>query len=162
MKWEQAEVTLRPETSDDVTFLEELVFSVREGEIGFRELLLGERTRILKEQARLQSADYHKRFPGAHFVIIQLAGKPIGRFYVDHTEERLRVIELSIMPLYQRHGIGHHLMKSVLAEGMRIQVPVVLSVEIGNPAQGFYEKLGFTVQKTGASHHAMMWTPLMK
>ncbi|MFT6241520.1 MAG: ribosomal protein S18 acetylase RimI-like enzyme [Akkermansiaceae bacterium] len=39
---------------------------------------------------------------------------------------------------------------------------IVLSVEIGNPALGFYEKLGFTIQKTGASHHTMMWTPLMK
>ena len=92
--WKLAEVSLRPETPEDGSFVEELIFAVREGEPGFRDLPVDERTPLLKEQARLQSADYRRKFPHAHYLIIVASGHPVGRFYIDHTPDHLRIVDL--------------------------------------------------------------------
>ncbi|MDB4412531.1 GNAT family N-acetyltransferase [bacterium] len=155
--WQLANVSLRPEAESDSTFVEELVIAIREGEPGFRDLPAEERTSLLKEQVRLQSADYRRKFPQAHFLIIMASGHPVGRFYIDHTPDRLRIVDLSILPDYQGHGIGHQLMKSVLAEGTRTSLPVRLSVMIGNPALDFYLKLGFVTIDKLESHLRMEW-----
>jgi|MEHZ01.3.fsa_nt_MEHZ010861193.1_3 ribosomal protein S18 acetylase RimI-like enzyme len=157
--WKKAEVSLRPEISEDIPFLEELVFTIREGEPGFRDLALTERTTLLKEQACLQRAHYRKVYPAAHFMIVEADGRPIGRYYVYQASDHLLIVELSITPAFQGHGIGSQLMKSSLAEAMRTKMPVRLSVEIGNPAISFYEGLGFVWERTEASHHGMVWMP---
>ncbi|MFT6864747.1 MAG: ribosomal protein S18 acetylase RimI-like enzyme [Akkermansiaceae bacterium] len=155
----EAEVSLRPETPEDFSFLEELVFAVREGEAGFRELLLSERIALLKEQTRLQVHHYRKVYPNAHFMLIEAEGKPVGRYYVHQALDHLLIVELSILPAFQGHGIGRQLIKSAQAEAIRTKVPVRLSVEMENPAMLFYEGLGFVRTKTEASHQAMVWMP---
>ncbi len=135
------------------------MIAVREGEAGFRDLLPSERTRLLKEQARLQITHYRKVYPAAHFMIIEAAGRPVGRYYVHQALDHLLIVELSILPAFQGHGIGRQLIKSAQAEAIRTKIPVRLSVEVGNPAISFYEGLGFVRTKTEASHHAMGWTP---
>ncbi|MGJ8695239.1 MAG: GNAT family N-acetyltransferase [Verrucomicrobiaceae bacterium] len=155
--WQLAEVSLRPQTDGDISFIEDLVIAVREREPGFCELAAEERTRILREQSKLQLADYGRKFPQGHFLIIEASGRAIGRFYVNHASDHIRVVELSVLPDYQGHGIGQQLMKSVLAEGTRTGVPVRLSVALGNPAFTFYETLGFRETGRGESHLRMEW-----
>jgi GNAT superfamily N-acetyltransferase len=157
--WKLAEVSLRPESAEDASFIDELVIAVRETEPGFRDLPVEERTRLLIEQSQLQQADYRRKFPQAHFLVIVASGKLVGRFYVNHTSNHIRVVELSILPDYQGHGIGIQLMKSVLAEGTRTGLPVRLSMAIGNPVLSFYDKLGFGVVAKTDSHHGMEWIP---
>lgn len=157
--WQSAEVSLRPETPDDASFLEELVFAVREEEPGFRELPLDERSALLKEQARFQASHYRRVYPTAHFLIIEAGGNPVGRYYIYQAPDHLLVVELSILPDFQGLGIGRELLKSVQAEAVRTKMPVRLSVEVGNPAMSFYEGMGFVREKTEASHHGMVWRP---
>ena len=104
-----AEISLRPESAEDAPFIDELVIAVSEMERGFRDLPVDERTRLLVEQSRLQQADYRRKFPQAHFLVIVVSGKLVGRFYVNHTTNHTRVVELSVLPDYQGHGIGHQL-----------------------------------------------------
>jgi len=156
---QSAEVSLRPEVEEDWPFIEELVFATRENEPGFNGLLLGERTSLLKEQARLQAAHYRKQFPSAHFLIIEVGGQRAGRYYLNQVADHFHVVELSILPEYQGHGIGHQLMKSIQAEAVRVNLPVRLRVAKGNPARSFYEKLGFMIRNTGETHHALVWKP---
>lgn len=118
--------------------------------------------RLLKEQSKLQLADYGRKYPQGNFLIIGVSGKAVGRFYVNHASDHIRVVELSIFPDYQGHGIGQQQMKSVLAEGTWTGIPVRLSVELGNPALSFYEALGFRETGRGESHLWMEWkaTPI--
>lgn len=154
-----AQVSTRPETPEDSSFLGDLYFSVRELEPGFASQPLDERSRVLRDQARLQSIHYHKVFPHAHFLVVEVDGKPVGRFCVNQFNDHLLVVDLSILPDFQGHGIGSQLIKSVLAESTRTGMPVGVSVEIGHPARSFYERMGFAIFKNTESHHVMQWVP---
>lgn len=156
--WRQAGVSLRPQTEADLPFVEELVIAVREDEPGFRHLLPDERVRLLKEQHQLQWSHYRKVFPAAHFLLILADGQPVGRFYLDHAADHLRVIELSILPDYQGHGIGRRLMETIQAEAARRRHPVRLSVVNGNPVERFYATLGFVRDGLNGSHLRMRWS----
>ncbi len=157
--WQSAEVSLRPEVEEDWPFVEELVFATRENEPGFSGLPLGERTSLLKEQARLQATHYRKQFSSAHFLIIEVGGRRAGRYYLNQAADHFHVIELSILPEYQKHGIGHQLMKSAQAEAIRMNLPVRLRVARGNPARKFYQGLGFKITGTGETHDSLEWVP---
>lgn len=156
--WTSAEISLRAETEDDASFLEELVIAVRETELGYRELPVAERNHLLKEQNRLQLTHYRKNYPTAFFLIVEADSKPVGRLYLDHQAERIHIVELSLLPDFQGHGIGHQLLKNVQAEATRTQVPITLSVAHGNPAQSFYERLGFQSSGSTDTHLKMKWT----
>lgn len=157
--WTLAEVSLRPERDDDLGFLQDLVLATRENEPGYCELPADQRNQLLREQEELQRNHYRTHFPRAHFLIVEANGKPIGRFYLDHRPDTILVVELSLLPDYQGHGIGSQLIKTVLGEATRTRVTVTLSVVIGNPALQFYQHLGFQVQSKGETHHQMKWSP---
>ncbi|MEM0896234.1 MAG: GNAT family N-acetyltransferase [Verrucomicrobiota bacterium] len=153
-----ANISLRPQTSGDEAFLSDLVIATREVEPGYRELVPQERTRLLKDQCRIQSAGYRKEFPNAFFLVVEANTKPIGRFYVDHTPGHIRVVELSLLPKFQGHGIGTQLMKTILAEATRTQIPILLSVVVWNHgAFRFYEKLGFRQVEQSETHARLRW-----
>lgn len=155
----QTQISLRPETADDFEFIKELVIAIRESEPGFCLLLAGERTRILEEQADLQRRHYQKVYPSAHFTIIEANGKPIGRYYVHQASDHFLVVELSLLPNFQRFGIGAQLIRSTQAEAIRVGKPVRLSVQLGNPATSFYQKLSFQTGAKTATHQTLIWTP---
>lgn len=160
--WTAAEISLRAETADDASFLEELVIAVREGELGYRELPADVRNRLLKQQNQLQLTHYRKKFPKAFFLIVEANSKPVGRLYLNHLAERIHVIEFSLLPEMQGHGIGHQLLKNIQAEAIRTQVPIALSVSHGNPAETFYQRLGFQATGSTDTHLRMQWQPPAK
>lgn len=145
--WHLAEVSLRPEMEEDALFLEDLVLAIRDSEIGYRDFAPGLRTELLRQQGQWQAAHYRTAFPNAYFLIIEVAGKRAGRLYLAHLPEEIRVIDLSIDPTYQSHGIGTELLKRVQAEATRSAMPVRLAVIQDSAARIFYERLGF--YKTG-------------
>lgn len=141
----QATVALRPETADDLPFLRELYLSVRDGEVGFRDLLPTTRTAILEQQFEWQHAQYRAANPQGWFTIVMVDDKPGGRFYLVRLADSLRVVDISLLPEFRGHGIGTQLMLNVRAESIRTGLPIRLSVVAGNAAGGFYKHLGFQV-----------------
>ena len=154
-------ISARPQTPADADFIEDLVIAVRENELGYRELPPTERNKLLREQNHLQLAHYLRVYPQAHYSIIEADKKPIGRLYVDQSPTHIHIVELSILPDFQGHGIGKTYVESIMAESIRTKVPITLSVTKDNSALRFYEKLGFQTRKvTSPTHHVMYWKPL--
>jgi ribosomal protein S18 acetylase RimI-like enzyme len=56
--------------------------------------------------------------------------------------------QIYLFPEYQRLGIGTALLKQLMEESDRTDVPVRLRVIAVNPAKRFYEGLGFVVTET--------------
>ncbi|MEX0331517.1 MAG: GNAT family N-acetyltransferase [Puniceicoccaceae bacterium] len=151
-----ANVTLRPETEEDKSFLLELFISTREQAFGFGDLSPTDRTPLLREQFELQHGQY-KLYPHAWFTIIIVANQPAGRLYVSQSPKEMRVIDLSLLPAYQNKGIGSQLLKNLQAEATRTQLPLRLYVDNLNPAYNFYTRLGFRRIGETASHIHMQW-----
>ena len=152
-----ASISLRSETTEDEPFLRDLYLSVRDCETGIRELDPGARTRLLQEQFQFQRSDYRLRYPHANFLIVQANEQPAGRFYLNHAADSIHVIDISLLPEFQGHGVGSTLIRTVQAEARRSGRAVTLFAHPRRAGSGFYQRLGFVQKSVLGEHAALRW-----
>lgn len=150
---------LRPIKSSDLPFLSKLYASTREEELAVLDWSDEQKAAFLQMQFEAQHQFYQEQFPNSAFDVISLNGKPIGRLYVDHREDEIRIVDIALLPRYRQRGVGSHYLHRILGEGETAQLPVKIHVEHNNPALQLYIKLGFQhVDDTGV-YYLMVWTP---
>lgn len=135
---------LRPGTGDDADFLFGLYATSRAEELDRTGWDAATRTAFLRMQLTAQQTHYTACYPDAQFNIVEQDGCPVGRLYVDRSEQMIRVIDIALLPAFRGRGIGTTLLRNVLAEASTLGRVVTLHVECFNPARRWYEWLGFT------------------
>jgi len=138
-------ITLRPGNAGDAEFLFRVYAASRIGEFAATGWDAQVQEAFLRQQFAAQAQQYQLHYPDADFLVIEDCGRVIGRFYVARKPEEIRIIDISLIPEFQRRGIGTQLIRDLLAEGAAIGKPVRLHVERFNPAARLYERLGFRV-----------------
>lgn len=148
-------VSLRPETADDVEFLEALYFSVRRDEFAAAnwpgEVLRG----FLASQFRIQTAQYAANYPAMERWIVENRGYRIGRLYTLRAKTELRVVDISLVPESRNQGIGTALVSGLCREADQAGLPFRLHVEQRNPALHLYRRLGFIEKDTSGVYWLM-------
>lgn len=91
--------------------------------------------------------------------IIVLSGKEIGVISIERKPDEIYLDKLFILPDYQGWGIGTHLIRGLLEEGLSQGVPVRLGVLKVNPARRLYERLGFVVEGEEGVAYLMVAAP---
>jgi GNAT superfamily N-acetyltransferase len=135
---------LRPQIGDDGPFLRELFISRR-----WQETLAAtgwndqQRLAFLHSQADLQQQHYARQYADAAFMLITQHSQPIGRLCVLHSDNEVRLVDLALLPAWQRQGLGTALLEAVVALADQAGKPCTLSVEPFSPAHRLYERLGF-------------------
>ncbi|ETW97209.1 MAG: hypothetical protein ETSY1_23575 [Candidatus Entotheonella factor] len=125
--------TLRPSKQDDFEF----IFQLNKTNMRhYVEALRGWDDEAEREDMRRQFQ------PGADSIIL-IEGKEAGILGVDHYPSCIDLRHIEILPAYQRRGIGTAIIRDLLAEAERSQLPVTLIVLQINPAKRLYERLGF-------------------
>ena len=137
------QVVFRPITKDDQPFLYTLYASTREDEIAQTGWTDFEKENFLRQQFVAQHQFYTEQFSGADFNIIQIDDKPVGRLYIDHREDEIRLIDIALIPDYRSRGIGSGLLSDIITDAAKVKKPVRIHVEKYNPALRLYERLGF-------------------
>lgn len=138
-------ITLRPTGDDDAEFLFRVYAAARAAELaatGWDDQL---QEAFLRQQFAAQTGHYRLHYPNADFLVIEEHGQPIGRFYIARQADEIRLLEIALLPEFQRRGIGTRLVRDLLVEGTAAGQPVRLHVERFNPAARLYERLGFRV-----------------
>lgn len=139
---ENLHLGLRPQTEADWPFLRDLFVSRRWAEAcaasGWND---AQRLAFLHSQAELQQRHYAQQFASADFLLIEQHHSAIGRLCVLRAEREVRVIDIALLPDWQRQGIGSAVMRAVLYEAGDLACS--LSVEAFSPARRLYERLGF-------------------
>jgi [ribosomal protein S18]-alanine N-acetyltransferase len=154
--------TIRPATTGDIPFLEQMLYEAAAWDAGrerrlFREVLDHPRsTRYIKGWGH----------PGDSGLVAESAGgKPIGAAWYGlfpssepaygYVSSAVPEITLAVVPEYRGQGVGSALLAALvrLARDSAID-SVSLSVEQSNPAARLYERQGF--RKTGTS--GASWT----
>jgi len=138
-------VTLRPRTSADVEFLYHAYAVSRAAEFaasGWDDQMLDA---FLRQQFAAQDQHYQRHYGAGDDLIVEVSGRAIGRLYVARQTDEIRIVDIVILPDFQRRGIGTGLIRELLAEGAAAGKPVRLHVERFNPAVGLYQRLGFRV-----------------
>ncbi len=136
-------IDLRPLRSGDEAFLFGLFFQARCGSfapLGWPEAQL---QAFLRSQFDLQQAHYRRSFPGLDSSVITVDGADAGRVDVDWGGEALHVVDIVLSPAFQSRGIGSRVLDRFIQQAEARRLPVDLHVEVENPAQRLYRRLGF-------------------
>ncbi len=151
------ELRLRPETEADLPFLERLYASTRLEELRPVPWSEAQKAEFLSSQFSLQRSHYLTHYPDANLDVVELRGAPVGRLYVQRQSDELRVMDIALLPEYQRQGVGGRLLKPLLEEAGQAELPVTLHVEHQNQARLWYERLGFVVVEDIGVYLLMRW-----
>jgi ribosomal protein S18 acetylase RimI-like enzyme len=141
-------VTLRPEREADRDFRYRLFCESRQPEFA---LLLSPDAyqQVMAHQFHAQTVGYRSQFPQARFDIIEMGGRPIGRIVVDRPGTRLHIIDQAIVPELRNQGIGTAVMRALMDEAARSDLPMWLEVASENdPSMRLYLRLGFVPIET--------------
>lgn len=152
-------VAYRPVEDGDLPFLAEVYASTRREELAPLPWTEAEKDGFLRSQFEAQRRHYEEHFPDCAFLVIERAGDPVGRLYVDRREDEIRLVDIALLPESRGNGLGTAILKRVLEEGRRKGLPVRIHVERENPARRLYERLGFREGGEHGVYLLMEWSP---
>jgi ribosomal protein S18 acetylase RimI-like enzyme len=153
----QPQIALRPTRTEDDSFLRQVYASTRMEEMALVDWSEGQKEAFLSMQFDAQDRYYREHFETAQFQIIELEGRPIGRLYVDRTENEILVIDIALLPQQRNAGIGNALLRDLLAEAANSGKTVRIHVERFNPALRLYRRLGFSEVAEEGLYLLMEW-----
>jgi ribosomal protein S18 acetylase RimI-like enzyme len=111
---------------------------------------------FLRMQFHLQHSQYMRSYQNPSFDIILENDVPGGRFYVDRRADECRLIDIALLPEFQRRGIAAALLKALLREADDNGIPVTLHVEKNNPVLDYYQRLGFRIEEDRGVYYFMV------
>jgi len=149
-------ISLRPERPDDEALLFAVFASTREEELALTNWDAATRQAFLRQQFAAMRQGYRGMFPTGEFLIVELAGQPVGRLVVNQSENEVRVVDIALLPAQRNQQIGTVLMRQICAAAAK---PVRLSVFKNNRASDWYQRLGFTRTGEQGFYDELEWRP---
>lgn len=142
-------------TPEDDAFLLALYGSTRAEELGQVEWAEGQQEAFLRWQFDMQRREYDTRFPDARHQLILINDEPAGRIWVGEDQEQIRLLDISLLPQFQKRGAGTKLLRELMAEAGRAgKLLRHMVFVLNNDAHRFYERMGFVViEDVGAYKH---------
>ena len=155
----QNDISFRPITDEDKDFLYKVFFSTRIDELAYTEFSDSEKDDFLRMQFRMQHTFYMENYTETDFLIIMKKGFPIGRIYLSHWKDQIRIVDIALLPEYRNNGIGTRLIKDVMEEARCKNIFVSAHVEKYNPALRLYDRLGFKGAEDREVYLYIIWVP---
>jgi ribosomal protein S18 acetylase RimI-like enzyme len=153
-------IKLRLFLGKDLAFLKEVYFSTREEELQQVSDWTDEmKASFLTQQFEAQHEYYQKNYVGAEFFVIEKGKEKIGRlYYMEGFEGAIRIIDIALLPKFQKKGFGTIILKGIFERAKEIQQNVTIHVESFNPAMKLYRKMGFKkISETNGVYHLLEW-----
>lgn len=150
----KSRLTQRPVVENDRAFLFEVYASTRQAELAQTGWDDAQIDAFLRGQFEAQDRYYHEVYADAAYEVLLWDGVRAGRLYVGRWDKEIGIIDIALLPGFQRQGIGSGLLQNLFAEADRVQKPVRIHVEKFNPALQWYTRLGFvTIADLGVYLH---------
>ncbi|MBJ7310374.1 GNAT family N-acetyltransferase [Rugamonas sp. CCM 8940] len=112
---------------------------------------------LVRLQFKAQQQYYQAQFPLAAAQLVLLDDSPVGRIIVERGATELRLVDICLLPGFQRRGIGQRLLRLLMEQAAQAALPLRLSVLLDNPAQHLYQRLGFVAGAVAGIHLSMEW-----
>ena len=151
-------LSLRRVTDADANFLLSVYKSTRADELGQVEWGEGQQDAFIKWQFDLQRREYDARFPDAEYCVILIDDRPAGRIWIGSDENQIRLLDIAVLPEFQKRGAGTLLLRRLIDESIRAGKTLRHMVFVlNNDAHRFYERLGFVVIEEFGAYKHMEW-----
>ena len=152
-------VNFRTINQEDEPFLYQVYASTREEELKVVPWSKQEKVAFLKMQFEAQHKYYQEQYSKANYWVIEQQNKPIGRLYLDYRPDEVRIIDIAILSEHRNQGIGSQILRDILGEAEKRELPVRIHVEQNNPALNLYNRLGFKQIGDTGVYFLMEWQP---
>ncbi len=134
---------LRPATDSDDELFRNIYASTREDELAVTGWTALQKEQFLAQQFAAQDHAYRNHYPGAEFWVIQADELDAGRLYLHQRQRELWIMDLALLPRYRNQGNGTRVLQAVLEAASKAGLTAGIHVEVFNPAQRLYQRLGF-------------------
>lgn len=153
-------LTLRARTDADLPFVAALYASTRTEELAATGWPEAARVAFLAQQHEAQHAHYTAHYAGMEALILEYAGRAIGRLYLLDRPAETRIVDIALMPEVRGRGFGTALLTDLIAEAERTGRTLSIHVEQTNRARTLYQRFGFRVQAAaGGIYDLWEWHP---
>ncbi len=152
-------ITFKAISSKDMAFLSSLYATTRWQEVLQAPWSHQQRVDFLQQQFDAQHTHYQSHYPNAEYLLIVKNNERIGRIYLDRDETSICLIDIALLPAFNKKGIGTRILKLVLNEAQNSHKKVVIHVEKYNPAYQWYIKHEFVQIEDKGVHQYMEWYP---
>ncbi|HEV7395852.1 MAG TPA: GNAT family N-acetyltransferase [Pyrinomonadaceae bacterium] len=152
-------ISLRNVTSEDEAFLLAVYASTRAAELAQVPWTDEQREAFLRMQFQAQHSHYRERYPDADYKVIMRDDEPVGRLYLLREPDKMRILDITVLPAFGNCGIGAGLIQDVLDEGARTNRKVHIYVENFNPSLAFFQKRNFSVLEEDGFNLLLEWNP---
>lgn len=154
----EEQITLRPVTPADESFLLELYASTRADEMALLPWSDEQKRAFVLTQFNAQQDHYQKTYPDANHDIILFKGRLVGRLYVARLETEIRIVDITIHPRDRNRGIGSNLLGRLVVEASVCGKLLRIYIESFNPSLRLFERLGFSRSDEQGIHVLMEWS----
>lgn len=152
-------ITLRSFSASDQPFVFELYAGTRSEEMAMVPWSDEQRRMFLEMQFKAQLDHYQQYFPHARHDLILKSDEPVGRIYVDRSDNEISIIDITVLPKERNAGIGSHLIGQMLEEATRENKSVGIYVESFNPSCEFFKRRGFIEAEVDGFQIHLYWYP---
>jgi ribosomal protein S18 acetylase RimI-like enzyme len=152
-------IALRPIRPEDRDLLCRIYGSTRTEELAVVPWTEEQKAAFVKMQFDAQTAYWDEQYPEAERSIVEIGGQAAGRLYVQRWPKEIRLVDIALLPPFQRRGAGTELIRRLFAEAAASSRSVTIHVEIFNPARALYERLGFVSKGERGVYDFMEWKP---
>jgi len=150
-------ITLRAAEAADQEFLFSVYASSRGAEMALTPWSAEQKDAFLRMQFAAQSRHYAAEYPQATHHIICRGEVRVGRIYLVRRKEDFHILDITVLPQFQRTGIDSCVLSRLLDEAGRSAKPVSIYVESFNPSLGLFRKLGFELVSQNGFHQLLRW-----
>ncbi len=90
--------------------------------------------------------------------IIKNDNQDIGMLKVKRSSDKWEIIQIQLLPGFQRMGIGTKIINNLQAEALQQDVAIFLNVLKVNPAKRLYKRLGFKAVQENEKSYTMRYS----
>ena len=152
-------ITLRPIGPEDMAFLSRVYASTREQELALTDWSDAQKQAFAAQQFDAQHRHYMRHYPDAEWLVVERAGRAIGRLYIEEWPSQIRIIDISLLPDSRGHGIGRAILEDVIDLAVQAGKLVSIHVEKNNSARRLYDRLGFRKAADEGVYDRLEWSP---
>ncbi len=153
------EIRLNKKDGTEIDFFRELFWLTKSAELKADEWPEQMKDQMLSVQRRAFEQSVIDHFPKADDFVIQVGSEMAGRLQLNSDNYGLWIINISLLPAFQRKGIGTIVLSRLLKEADLSGRPIFLGVDIHNPAFSLYKRLGFEVRSQDELKYTMRYLP---
>lgn len=150
-------VSYRDATDDDLGLVALIYASTRIEEVAATGWPIEAQHQFLAQQADAQHRHYRAHYPNAEWLVIERAGKPIGRLYLEEWPTQIRLIDISLLPEGRGEGVGGAILADLQDMAAAAGKALSIHVERNNPAMTLYHRLGFAKADEHGVYDLMEW-----